>query len=217
MPTTDTPMRNRLVDVALHLFAKHGYKETSLRDIADRAGVSHSSIQYHFGTKDALYRETLKRINAEGLGAECPRIPPAGEMTAEDAAELLHRWVLAIATVKARLGEREHAALSYLEDGGKPGSPPNAEFYRRVINPGHEAVKRLISAMRPDITDDTTLEVLAFNVIAQCVMLRAKRGILLKRLGKRSVSEDDAAFIARCLSDVAVRGIMDFAPQREEH
>ena len=210
MSFTDTSMRSRLIDVALHLFAKHGYKETSLRDIADRAGVSHSSIQYHFGTKDALYKETLKRINAEGLGAACPRVPAADQMTPEEATDLLHRWVLAIAAVKARLGEREHAAISYLEDGGKPGSPPNADFYRRVINPGHEAVKRLISAMRPDISDEMTLEVLAFNLIAQCVMLRAKRGILLKRLGKRSVSEHDAAFIARCISDVAVRGIMDF-------
>ncbi|MEM7754762.1 MAG: CerR family C-terminal domain-containing protein [Planctomycetota bacterium] len=210
MHAPDPPMRSHLVDVALHLFAKRGYTQTSLREIADRAGVSHSSIQYHFGTKDALYRETLKRINAEGLGAECPRIPAVGEMTSTEAVELLHRWVLAIATVKSRLGEREHAALSYLEDGGKPGSPPNAAFYRKVIDPGHEAVKRLISAMRPDISDEMALEVLAFNVIAQCVMLRAKRGILLKRLGKRSVSDDDAAFIARCISEVAVRGILDF-------
>lgn len=212
MERNDPPLRSRLIDVALDLFAKHGYKETSLRDIAEHAGASHSSIQYHFGTKDALYKETLSRINTKGFEADHRMIPPTTEMTPEQAIELLHQWVLQVASLKARMGASEHAALTFLEDGGKLGSPPNAEFYRKIIHPGHEAVKRLISAIRPDIADDRTLEVLSFNVIAQCLALRTKRGILLKRLGIRSISKDDAAFIARCISEVAVRGIQEFKP-----
>ncbi|MEM1166833.1 MAG: CerR family C-terminal domain-containing protein [Planctomycetota bacterium] len=206
MATADKPLKQQILDVALELFAKQGYKETSLRDIAERAGVSHSSIQYHFGTKQSLYREALKQVDPATLEGAFPPVPKASEMTPEEAIELLHEWVLTAATLKARIGPSHHTALSQLE-GGTLGQPPDPAFYRKVIHPGHEALKRLISAIRPDITDTRTLEVLGINIIAQCVMLREKRGIVQKRLKVRSISRQDAEFIARCITDVAVRGI----------
>jgi len=50
------PFRQRLNEVALELFWKNGYRETSTRDIATALGVKQASLYYHVRTKeDVLY------------------------------------------------------------------------------------------------------------------------------------------------------------------
>jgi DNA-binding transcriptional regulator YbjK len=44
----------RLIEVAEMLFAKNGYAETSIRDIAKHADVNSAMISYYFGSKEKL-------------------------------------------------------------------------------------------------------------------------------------------------------------------
>ena len=52
--------RERIVKAAQRLFADHGYKDTSVRAVVTRARVNQAAINYHFGSKDGLYREVLR-------------------------------------------------------------------------------------------------------------------------------------------------------------
>ena len=53
--------KERILDVAERLFEDFGYKATSLRDITSEAGVNLASVNYHFGSKDALLAALLDR------------------------------------------------------------------------------------------------------------------------------------------------------------
>ncbi|MFF8394163.1 TetR/AcrR family transcriptional regulator [Streptomyces sp. NPDC016172] len=46
--------RRRIQDVALELFAEHGYEKTSLREIAERLEVTKAALYYHFKTKEEI-------------------------------------------------------------------------------------------------------------------------------------------------------------------
>jgi AcrR family transcriptional regulator len=46
--------RQRILDVALELFAEQGYEKTSLREIAERLDVTKAALYYHFASKEAL-------------------------------------------------------------------------------------------------------------------------------------------------------------------
>lgn len=48
-----------MLDAARDLFAERGFKGTSTRDIAERAGVSEVMIFRHFGTKANLFQESV--------------------------------------------------------------------------------------------------------------------------------------------------------------
>jgi AcrR family transcriptional regulator len=58
MATTHHPRRSdtrrRIQDVALELFAEHGYEKTSLREIAERLDVTKAALYYHFKTKEDI-------------------------------------------------------------------------------------------------------------------------------------------------------------------
>ncbi|MFD8594795.1 TetR/AcrR family transcriptional regulator [Kitasatospora sp. NPDC059646] len=67
MTTTPSPRsdtRARIIDVALELFAEHGYEKTSLREIADRLGVTKAALYYHFKTKDDIVRGIVEKMAA---------------------------------------------------------------------------------------------------------------------------------------------------------
>jgi AcrR family transcriptional regulator len=46
--------RTQIRSVALELFASQGYEQTSLREIADRVGITKASLYYHYPSKQAL-------------------------------------------------------------------------------------------------------------------------------------------------------------------
>src|SRR5688500_16943078 len=50
----DLTARARIRDAAIRLFAERGIAGTTVRDIAQQAGVSPGLLRHHFGSKDAL-------------------------------------------------------------------------------------------------------------------------------------------------------------------
>jgi AcrR family transcriptional regulator len=55
---TDT--RERALAVALELFAQQGYSVTSLREIAERLGVTKAALYFHFRTKEEILTAILR-------------------------------------------------------------------------------------------------------------------------------------------------------------
>ena len=54
--------QQKLLDAAIAAFSKNGFKGTSTRDIAERAGVHHPLITYHFKNKDQLWRAAADQV-----------------------------------------------------------------------------------------------------------------------------------------------------------
>jgi TetR/AcrR family transcriptional regulator len=54
--------QQKLLDAAIEAFSENGFKGTSTRDIAERAGVHHPLITYHFKNKDQLWRAAADYI-----------------------------------------------------------------------------------------------------------------------------------------------------------
>jgi AcrR family transcriptional regulator len=98
--TTNGPStRERILDVALELFARHGFAGTSIRRLAEAVGVRESSLYNHFPGKEAIYRAL---IDTYGPASSAQRLRgPRYQALADDpagfcrlyAAELLEQWL----------------------------------------------------------------------------------------------------------------------------
>jgi AcrR family transcriptional regulator len=75
--------RRSLIEAATGLFAHNGYRDTSIQQIADTAGISRGSIFWHFGSKEGLLwavaEELFARWEHEIL------VPEVGEATGIEA------------------------------------------------------------------------------------------------------------------------------------
>ena len=52
---------DRILNAAEELFSRRGFFGASLRDIAKEAGVQMSLVNYHFGPKEDLFRQVVRR------------------------------------------------------------------------------------------------------------------------------------------------------------
>src|SRR5688572_3272412 len=60
--------RDELLKIAARLFAEKGFKNTTVRDIADAAGILSGSLYHHFDSKESMVDEILSTFQAELFG-----------------------------------------------------------------------------------------------------------------------------------------------------
>ncbi|GGN80414.1 TetR/AcrR family transcriptional regulator [Nocardia rhizosphaerihabitans] len=55
---------DEILDVALEVFCRYGFRKTAMKDIAEAAGVSRAALYLHFDGKEALFRAGSQRAHA---------------------------------------------------------------------------------------------------------------------------------------------------------
>ncbi|MWA05419.1 TetR family transcriptional regulator [Actinomadura sp. LD22] len=113
--------RADIVRAARDSFAERGFAQSSLRDIAERAGITHTGLLHHFRTKDELLAAVLAQRDAEEWergSAEVPDAEAVGEYLGEllkehqRAPELMRLW----AELTVAASRPDHPAHAYFVD-----------------------------------------------------------------------------------------------------
>ena len=52
--------KQKILDVAIDLFAQNGFNAVSMQDIAQVVGIKKASLYYHFASKDQILKEILQ-------------------------------------------------------------------------------------------------------------------------------------------------------------
>lgn len=60
--------KERIVEVARELFAQQGVQKTSMREIADRLGLTKPALYYHFASREELVRRIVQPLIDGGAG-----------------------------------------------------------------------------------------------------------------------------------------------------
>jgi AcrR family transcriptional regulator len=74
-----------ILEAALTCFGRHGFRRTSLEEIAQEAGLSRTALYLHYENKEAIFRALATRLHERALRAagEAARAPgPAGDRVA---------------------------------------------------------------------------------------------------------------------------------------
>lgn len=56
------PKERAILDVALHLFSQHGYRGTSMEELAHHAGLGKGTLYLYFESKEALFRDLCEYV-----------------------------------------------------------------------------------------------------------------------------------------------------------
>jgi len=104
-----------IVDTAVRLFREQGYEKTTMRSIAQAAGVSVGNAYYYFPSKDHLVQEFYRRIQ-EQHSAGC------AEALAEPS-DLDRRLLVALHAGLDAMAPYHEFAGSFFATAATPGSP----------------------------------------------------------------------------------------------
>jgi AcrR family transcriptional regulator len=121
--------RAAIVDAALELFRSNGYEATTMRAIAQRAGVSTGNAYYYFSSKEELIQEFYARSHADHLAASRAVLDRERDFTAR-----LGGTLRALVDVQAPY----HAfAATFYKHAAEPTSPLSP--FSRQSSPTREA------------------------------------------------------------------------------
>ena len=108
-----TPAQDRILDAAMRVFGRHGFRRSSIEHAAEEAGLTRQALYHHFASKEALFRAVIERLYEQGLAAEI-EAAKAAEEEGLDLAEIL----------VAEIGARMQTMLASLKD-----SPHTEELF----------------------------------------------------------------------------------------
>src|SRR5436853_5768959 len=90
--------RDRIIDAAMHVFRRHGFRRSSIEQAAEAAGLTRQALYHHFKSREALFRAVIERLHENALAAEIAAAE-AAEKAGGSLAEIL------IAEITARIRE----------------------------------------------------------------------------------------------------------------
>jgi len=190
--------RQALIRAGLDLFGRHGFDASSIREIAQAAGVNSAGIAYHFGGKDGLRRACaafiVETMRVRLLGAEMAAEPPA-ELPPDLALEIILQIVDRAVAFASRAPESEMIARFVVREMMEP-TPAFELLYDGLVGPVHGRVCRLWGAatgMEPEARD-TRLAV--FAMIGQVLYFRLARPAVMRRMEWETLGEGEAQAIS---------------------
>ena len=164
--------REKLLKAASEVFAKKGYRNTTVAEICRRAGSNVASVNYHFGSKDALYVVVWRNAFEEALRA----YPPDGGLSPDAPAEQYLRALIHSALHRilgaGRLG---HAGRILLREMSDPSEAIRSAL-RDVIRPLHEQTRGIIKRLLGPEASDRDIGFCEMSVIHQCLAMGFRRG-----------------------------------------
>ena len=148
--------RRLVLDAALRLFSHQGFRGTSVREIAETAGVSIGNVYHHFPDKETVFRTLLDEYWAT---LEDRRYPFMRELTAGRFPDNLEQ--LGFAARDSVRQFRRHIALIYVDVIEFEGThirkfySEMAERLKRVLEA--DEIARIQSRLRPGVSPISAL------------------------------------------------------------
>jgi len=166
----------RLLEAAGEIFAEHGYRAATVRQICEKARANIAAVNYHFGDKEGLYMAALRSVHR----ASAEKYPS-------------NLGVNPATTPEQKLRVYVRSLLLRIFDEGRPGwhtkimmremlEPTRALdlLVEEGARPLHEELSSIVRELLGAAADDEVVRLSALSVVSQCVYYRRARPVITR-------------------------------------
>ena len=165
--------QDRILEAARGEFAQHGYA-ARLQDIAERAGLTHPTLLYHFGSKEGLYAAVIEQAMLDWAGMTS-RAVAAAPVGFERVAALVEAGMEFFATHHDFVVIWRREAI----EGGGRLEQAMADHMRPFLEQAVEFLRQEVAAGRLREHDPVELMQLAYGAVMSFFSDAGCRGRLL--------------------------------------
>ena len=212
-PRNETGTKARLLHAARKVFAEHGLKNATIRDICSLATANVASVNYHFGSKERLYvavlqdyieRENQRHPHDFGV---TPQSPPQERLRAYVRSFLLQ-------TLGDGLIENERLGKLLTQEFIEP-SQYFGEIFERFCRPTHNLLLDIVRLMLPDM-DEATVSRCASSIIGQCVLFDFAKEAITRMNPDLALKASNIEHITDFIMDFSLGGIERISATRKQ-
>jgi len=199
----DQDTRLRLLEAAGPVFARHGFREATVREICQQAEVNVAAINYHFGDKLELYSQTLSRCMREGL-ARYPAdlgLPP-GASAEERLFSFVHSFLLRILGDGHPDWQGQLLAREMME--------PTVALDRLVeelIRPLFKQLCSIVAELLGERAQAARVILCARSIVSQCVFYHHSRPVLQRLSPNETIGSEQILRLARHITAFSIAAL----------
>lgn len=142
-----------LLTAAQKLFAEKGFRGTSIRDIVTEAGSNVAAVNYHFGSKENLYREVFRR---KKTAVNDRRIAALKELMEKNGEKPSLEMVLEALALAPKKGRDPSDVRSWMMLVNRELVEPQLDpqfAWTEVLEPLQQSLSEAVSAACPGLSD----------------------------------------------------------------
>ena len=211
LSTATEPTFDRLLQVAVEVFAECGFRDATVRDICSRANVNVASVNYYFRSKETLYAKALafafqeaNRLHPQDAALD-KGLPPE------------QRLALFIKNFLHKLLDDNHLGLHSKLIVREIAEPTKAldEIIRTAIVPQFALLAEIIQQILGAPADKVIVQRCLLSIFGQCLMFKHSRSII-DRLYPDLIANDSAIQAsAEHIAQFSIAALTRFAQQKE--
>jgi TetR/AcrR family transcriptional regulator, regulator of cefoperazone and chloramphenicol sensitivity len=172
--STNEPAFDRLLQVAVEVFAEFGFRDATVREICSRANVNVASVNYYFRSKEALYAQALAFAFQEAN-----RLHPQ-DATLDKGLPAEHRLELFIENFLHKLLDDSHLGLHSKLIAREIADPTKAldKIVETAIVPQFTLLQEIIQQILGAPADSVIVQRCLLSIFGQCLMYKHSRSII---------------------------------------
>ena len=204
IPREDTARtRGKLLAAAGEIFAEKGFRNATVAEICLKAGTNIAAVNYHFGSKEALYSEAWRHAFAQSMQAH----PPDGGAAADAPPE--ERLRGHVTALLQRIADENNREFCFMQREFANPTGLLEEVMREEIRPLQERTERMVRELLGPRVAEREARFCEVGIISQCINPMVVRNRLKKggenQDGLRKI--DDIEAYARHVVAFSLAGI----------
>jgi TetR/AcrR family transcriptional regulator, regulator of cefoperazone and chloramphenicol sensitivity len=200
----------RLIAAASEEFAQHGFASARIRAIADSAHVNLAAVNYYFGSKEGLYRATLRHLSGQ------PSAGPVANRRGRSPQARLHRRVYAL--LDQFVGSRGPSMLGRIL--AHEAIDPTSHIENVVAEAMRPELDRILAAVReiagPAVPEAEVMQT-SIGVLGQCLLYQFARPALQRLYPAFPEGAVPCRVLARHITDMTVAGIQNLSARHADN
>lgn len=205
--------QSRLLQAAGAVFAEHGFRQATVREICRRAGANVAAVNYHFGDKEKLYAETLKYGAHVALGRFPPDMGLGPKPTAE---EQLYAFVHSFLSRFLDMGHVDWQGKLCAREMVEPTAALD-DLVREVIVPLSQRLQGIVQALLGPQIPESRVRLAAMSVVGQCLLYHHQRPVLERLYGAHAVTAKEIERLARHITAFSLGGLRHLRKREDGH
>src|SRR5665811_407586 len=210
--TAIEPTIDRLLQVAVEVFAECGFREATVREICSRANVNVASVNYYFRSKEALYAQALafsfqeaNRLHPQDAALD-KGLPPE------------QRLALFIGNFLHRLLDDSHLGLHSKLITREIVYPTKAldEIIETTIVPQFALLEEIIQGILGTSADKVIVQRCLLSIFGQCLMFKHSRSIIDRLYPDLIADKSAIKSSAEHIAQFSLAALTKFAQEKEK-
>jgi AcrR family transcriptional regulator len=195
--------RQKLLTAACEVFAENGFKNTTVRDICNRAEVNVAAINYHFGNKEKLYEAVWEYANSLAVKKRLEIFDLEGISDPEK------RIRIFIKTLLDNILNQERPEWDFRIVAHEMMEPTGAfnTIIEKMIRPSFLFLRDIVQEMLGEDAPKEQVEKCTLSIVGQCLYYRFANPVVRRLLPEQTFDEKGLDELADHITEFSLSAI----------